>query len=158
MLVAFLKLKHREQLMLMFGGATAMLMILYLVVWSPLNERADSLVRQNSEAAAKLERVESLASRVQALRASGTSEKTSGSSNVSQLVNSRAAANGLKVSRLQPNSKGELQVRFEDVAFNSLLSWMHQLELSDGLRAREVSITKAASPGVVSATIRVAAG
>ena len=158
MLDTFLKLKHREQLILLFGGVAALLMMLYLLVWAPLAERADNLAVQNSAAAAQLERVDSMASRLQTLRAAGDGGQRRGGGNVSQLVNSRAATYGLKVSRLQPNSRGELQVRFEDVAFNSLLSWMHQLEVSDGLRAREVSITRTSTPGVVSATIRVAAG
>ncbi len=153
----FLELKHREQVIVVLGGLLALIMLLYLLVWTPLQEQADSLRAQNIAIAAAVARVDTLASRLLAVRESGG--KIAGSAtNISQLVNSRAARLGLKVSRLQPNSRGELQVRFEDVSFNDVLSWLHQLEVNDGLSTREVSITRASLPGVVSATVRVAAG
>ena len=143
MLNRFYNLSHREQLVTLVGGVLALLMLLYTVLWAPLSERRDNLEIQNRAVHEKLQRVDELAGRVLALRESVGADTRQAPANLTQLVNQRSASHGLKVSRLQPNSRGELQIRFEEVGFNALLSWLHQLEYGDGLRTREVSITRA---------------
>ena len=62
----------------------------------------------------------------------------------------------LPVSRLQPNSRREIQVRLESAAFDDLIAWLHQMEYGERLLVREVSITQAGSAGRVNATVRIA--
>jgi len=63
---------------------------------------------------------------------------------------------GLPVRRLQPNSRGEVQVRYEGVNYDDLARWLHQIELVEGLLVVEASITQAGRSGGVSASVRVA--
>jgi len=61
----------------------------------------------------------------------------------------------LQVSRLQPNSRGEIQVRLENAAFDDLLQWLHQMEYREGLLVREVSVTQTGAVGRVNATVLI---
>jgi len=76
--------------------------------------------------------------------------------NLTSLINQSTARQALQVSRLQPNSRGEIQVRLESAAFDALLAWLYELEYREGLLVREVSITQSGTSGRVNATIRVA--
>ena len=80
------------------------------------------------------------------------------SRNLTSLINQSTAQHGLEVSRLQPNARGDIQVRFEAMPFDNLLSWMHRLEAGEGLGIAEVSVTQAGQPGRVNATVRVSQG
>ncbi len=58
--------------------------------------------------------------------------------------------------RLQPNSRGEIQVRVENASFDDVLKWLHEMEYGQGLLVREVSVTQANSAGRVNVTVRIA--
>ncbi|MFT5481513.1 MAG: general secretion pathway protein M [Halieaceae bacterium] len=157
MLLWFQQLRHREQL-IVFAGCVALLgMFLYTAILAPLSRNTESLQRQNIASAKALESVESMVARIEALRRSGASEASgSGGANLARLINTHAARFNLKISRMQPNSKQEMQVRFEEAVFGDLLSWLYQLEIADGLIVKEVAITQTGGVGLVTATIRLA--
>jgi type II secretory pathway component PulM len=60
------------------------------------------------------------------------------------------------VKRLQPNSRGEVQIRFEGVAFDNLLQFLEQIEGVSGLAVLDASVSSAGRNGGVNATFRVA--
>ena len=76
--------------------------------------------------------------------------------NITTLINQSTARLKLPVSRLQPNSRGEIQVRLENAVFDDILKWLHAMEYREGLLVREVSITQAGTKGRVNATVRMA--
>jgi type II secretory pathway component PulM len=47
-------------------------------------------------------------------------------------------------------------VRLEAAAFDDLLMWLHEMEYTEALLVREVSVTQAGSAGRVNATVRIA--
>ena len=95
-----------------------------------------------------------MVSQILALRDSGAGGKQR--RNLTSLINRSTAAANLQVSRLQPNSRGEIQVRMEGAAFDDLMAWLYQVEHRDKLLVREVSITQAGAAGRVNATIQLA--
>ncbi len=150
----FLKLEQREQLSLLALAAVLVLYTLYMFVWSPLHNMRDDLAQQNRGVAESLQRVDAMVSEVMQLR---DSDRQAGSRrNLTSLINRSTSRLQLQVSRLQPNSRGEIQVRMEGAAFDDLLAWLHEMEQGEGLLVREVSITQAGSVGRVNATVRVA--
>jgi type II secretory pathway component PulM len=62
----------------------------------------------------------------------------------------------LQVSRLQPNSRGDIQVRLENAVFDDLLAWLDDVENREGLLVTEIAITRSGATGRVNATIRIA--
>ncbi len=152
----FARLKRREQLSLLVLALVVGCYLLWILLWSPLVSMRDRMHEQNSATAAALVRVDTLvAELLQARNASGPGGQRS---NLTAVVNQSTARFGLAVNRLQPGSRGDLQVRLENARFADLVAWLHQLELVEGLLLEEVAITQAGSVGFVNATIRVGQG
>ncbi len=117
--------------------------------------RADMAAR-NHGASEVLQRVDAMVSEVLRLRSSG--EGTTQKRNLTSLINRSTSRLDLPVSRLQPNSRGEIQVRLENAVFDDILRWLHEMEYSEGLMVREVSITQSGAVGRVNASVRIAQG
>jgi len=150
----FLQLNQREQLSLLVLALAIGLYLLYMLIWSPLDGARDRLAQQNESVATSLQRVDAMVSEITRLRESGA--RPGARRNLTSLINQSTSALALPVSRLQPNSRGEIQVRLESAAFDDLLTWLYRMEYREGLLVREVSVTQAGSVGRVNATVRIA--
>ena len=149
-------LNQREQLSLLLLAAAVGLYLLYVLAWSPLAGSRDELIVRNQGVASSLLRVDAMVSEVLSLRESGAGN--SSKRNLTSLINQSTSRMNLQVSRLQPNSRGELQVRLENASFDDVLAWLYEMEYSQGLLVREVSLTGSGSAGRVNASIRLAQG
>lgn len=150
----FAGLTQREQLSLLILGLAVALYLVYAILVSPLDTARDDMERQNQGVTESLQRVDVMVSQIMQLRDSGAG--ASRQRNLTTLINRSTGALNLQVSRLQPNSRGEVQVRLEAAAFDDLLSWLHQMEYRESLLVKEVSITQGGSTGRVNATVRLA--
>lgn len=150
----FLALNQREQMSLMALSLALVAYVLFEFVWSPLAVERESLAQQNVAISESLVRVDAMVSELQQLRDSGA--QVGAKRNLTRLINQSTGRLKLAVSRLQPNSRGEIQVRLENAAFDDVLKWLHEMEYREGLLVREVSITQAGTTGRVNATVRMA--
>lgn len=146
----------RDQVSLLVLAGVLTVYLIYMLVWSPLTSLRDDMARRNVATSESLQRVDAMVSEIMALRDSGAGANSR--RNLTSLVNQATTRLGLPVSRLQPNSRGEIQVRLEGAAFDDLLSWLHELEYREGLLVLEASISQAGSAGRVNATVRVGQG
>jgi type II secretory pathway component PulM len=152
----FLRFSVREQVALLVMGFAVAAYILVMLLVLPLGEARATLAERNVAAAESLVRVDGLSSELRALRESGADSRRSDGRNLTAVVNASAERFGLRPSRLQPNSRGAVQVRFEAAGVESLLRWLHDLESAQGLMVEELSMTQSATAGIVSATTRIA--
>ena len=152
----YANLKQREQLSLLLLAGAVGIYLVYVVVWSPLSNSRDKMFRQNQSVASSLVRVDSMVSEVLLLRETGAGKANK--RNLSALINQSTNRMNLKVSRLQPNSRGEIQVRLENVTFDDFLAWLYEMEYKQGLFLREVSVTRSGSTGRVNSSVRLAQG
>lgn len=153
----FLRFSVREQLALLLMAVAVLAWLLFVLALAPLSEARSELARRNEATALVLARVDAMATELRALGDSAGSAGRPDARNITALVNSSAERFGLQPSRLQPNSRGAVQVRFEGAALAALLRWIHDLETSRGLVVEELSLSQTASAGSVSATLRIAA-
>jgi len=154
----FERFSPREQLSLLVMTLAVGLYLLYMLALHPLASRRDALAAQNQGVAASLQRVDSMVSEIKALGTSGAGAARSGSRNLTTLVNRSTRSHNLQVSRLQPNSRGEIQVRLEAVVFDDLIAWLHDMEYRESLLLQEVAIAETGASGRVNATVRIASG
>lgn len=152
----FAALTQREQLSLLIMGLAVGLYLIFVLLMAPLSQARDRMALQNAGVAESLQRVDVLVSQILYLRESGETGTTN--RNLTSLVNRSTSSHQLQVNRLQPNSRGELQVRLENAVFDDLIAWLYQVEYKEGLRVLETSITQAGSVGRVNATIRLSQG
>ena len=150
----FAGLNQREQLSLFVLGIALLLYLLYMLAWAPLAERREELALQNESVAQSLQRVDAMVSEIVRLREGGVA--STAQRNLTSLVNQSTGRHGLQVSRLQPNSRGDIQVRLENAVFDDLLAWLDDVENREGLLVTEIAITRSGATGRVNATIRIA--
>ena len=143
---------QRDQLALMVLMAAVVLYSLVSFVLMPASAARSQMAANNTAALAQLARVEAKVSQLLDLRARSESGKNQ---NLSSTLSAAAQNAGLIVKRLQPNSRGEVQVRFESVEFDALLQWLQTIEGNEGLRIVDASVSDAGRSGGVNATLQV---
>jgi type II secretory pathway component PulM len=151
----FQKYTQREQIYLLAVAAAVSLYLLLIVIWQPVTGMRNEMATRNVQVAEQLARVKAMASELQALKSSGSGQR---SLNMNQLINSSTNQFGIRPSRIQPNSRGETQIRFEAVEFSKLLQWLYGIESTEGVVIREVAINQGDRGGIVKATIRLGQG
>ena len=151
----FSSLEQREQLSLLLLGLALVLYLLYMFVWSPLDNQREQLIVQNGAIAESRIRVDAMVSQLLQLRKGGA-QATGTNGSLTSVINESTGRYKLPVMRLQPNSRGEIQVRLENAPFDTVLQWLHEMEYGKGLLVREVSVTQTGTVGHVNATVRVA--
>ena len=148
----FESLPSRDQIALMALVAALGLWLFVQLIFIELDGRRDRLTQSNQALAETLMRVDLKVEQLAALRAGGSDQKV----NLTRALSQASEANGLAVKRLQPNSRGEVQIRFEGVAFDDLLQFLEQIEGVSGLAVLDASVSSAGRNGGVNATFRVA--
>jgi type II secretory pathway component PulM len=146
----------REQLALLLMTAAIAVYLLVMFALQPLSEARAEMRARNLATAAVLQRVDAMAAQIIALRSQETATPGA-TNNLSALLNERAEAFQLRISRVQPNSRGAVQLRFESAPVEALLRWLYDLESRQALLVEELSLSQTSSAGVVSATLRVSA-
>ncbi len=150
----FSQLNQREQLSLLLLSLALLLYLVYILVLSPLESQRELLIAQNSAVTESQGRVDAMVSQLLQLRQGGA--KAGAKRNLTSVINQSTSRLQLPVIRLQPNSRGEIQVRIENASFNDVLKWLNEMEYTESLLVREVSVTPAASAGRVNITVRIA--
>ena len=150
----FLTRPQNEQISLAVLAGALVVYGLWMGLLSPLQSARDEALMQNVRAAEVKQQVNTMVTEIQRLRGTGATQVKA---NLLTLVNQVSQSQGLPISRIQPSSNGELQVRFESVLFNDVVGFLHELETVEGVIVREVALTQT-TVGVVSATIRLAQG
>jgi len=146
----FRALAPREQRMVAIGGAAALLLLL-VGAWLPVEQRVTRLERQVQVRKADLAWLQTVGPQLAALRA-----RPAGMGNESLVVVADRVAHETGIARslnTQAGSDGTLNVRLEQVAFDSLLNWAGELVQRHGVRVVSASIDSGTASGIVSATI-----
>jgi len=151
----FTNLNQREQMSVLLMAVAVGLYLLFVAVWSPLADSRDAMALRKVSTAESLQRVDAMVSELTQLRVSGGNSLRR---NLTSLINQSTSNRNLQVSRLQPNSRGELQVRLENASFDDTLAWLYEMEFEHGLLVREVSVTRSGVAGRVNASVRLAQG
>lgn len=136
-------LAAREQRLLMFAAPLLLLGTFYWGLWQPLHLAKE----RNSQALQQLEQQRLV---LQQLRV--TSQQAVAplqrSGSLAQIVSNSARSYSINVSRMQPQNE-QLQLVLDDIAFEKLLPWLHQLQFEQGVRLVNLDVAAADQPGIV---------
>ena len=145
------QLEKRDRLALVGLFGFVGLLLVYALIWLPANafydERLQNHVRQVSI-------LQYLRASEQKARSSSTDKSRAGISGQSLLstVSSSAQQSGIKPNRLQPEGTDGVNVLFNEVSFNDLISWLENLQ-SQGFTVRNISIDRQEESGKVNARV-----
>jgi len=148
----FESLSRRDQIALLMLAGALLLWTYTQLIFIELDGRRERLVQGNAALAEKLVRVDLKVAQLAALRSGKGSQPV----NLTRTLSQASDASGLPVKRLQPNSRGEVQIRFESVPFDGVLRFLEQVEGISQLSVVDASISSAGRNGGVNATLRIA--
>jgi type II secretory pathway component PulM len=131
------------------------LYVVYMLAWRPLAQGNDMLARQNAAAALSLENTTRLAAEYRVLQQRAAQGGQQSQSSLTEVVDRSVKAHQLQMSRFQPGSSGDVQVRLDNAVFDHVLRWLHQLESGEGVSVRELSLSRGADAGLVNVSVRL---
>jgi general secretion pathway protein M len=148
---SFQRLSERERRLLIVGAVVAVLIVILGVVL-PLQRSVSTAAHRIERKRDDLAWLRSMAPRFGALAVS-TPQPLHESLVV--VIDRTARDSGLGKSLVgsQPSGNGGLNVHFEQVPFDGLVSWLSQLSDRYGIHAESATVDAASTPGVVNATL-----
>lgn len=155
MLSRLQQLSLRDQAMLMALAGAIVLYMLYQTLWHPLAKANADLAQQNANIAQSVASMTQLAAQYRELQKSNSTNNDSAGVTLTQLVDQTVASNELHMSRFQPGSSGDVQVRFDNANFDQILRWLNELETKHGVVLREYGISPGSGSGLVNVSVRL---
>jgi general secretion pathway protein M len=149
------ELNLRDQGMLIALAAAIVVYLLVVVAWRPLAQANRSLQQANAVLRDSVQNINQLAAEYRQLQQSGSGKGAVSTESLAQLLDRTVAAQQLQMSRFQPGSNGDVQVRFDNSAFDQIVRWLHQLESEHTVTVRDLSVTPGAAPGLVNVSVRL---
>lgn len=137
-------LAPREQKLLCIVLPLLCLGLFYWGLWQPLHQakqRNAAALVQFQQQWVQLQQAKPLLQQA----AAGVT-RTGGS--LAQIITDSARSFNIKVSRMQPQNE-QLQLVLEDIAFEDLLPWLHQLQYQNGVRLVNLDVAVTDKAGIV---------
>lgn len=150
----WLERNPRERLILMCGGAAAVLIVLVTFIWLPLLRGTTELrgaVAEKTRVLADLRRAQALGADV----ATGNVPLAATQSLIG-LIASTAQSHSLVFTRTAPDTTAgadAIRVSFESAKFEDLVAWLGMLERDYGVTVDSFSVNGAQNPGLVTGQI-----
>ncbi|MCL1144199.1 type II secretion system protein M [Shewanella gaetbuli] len=139
-------LQFREQQLVGSCGIFVVIGILYWGIWSPISAAQEEAERNYNSAQQTLSYVKTTANKIAGLKSSGSAPKARGS--LSSIVNQTAGQYSLEITRMQPQGN-KIQLWMDDVPFDALLSYLHDLVVQKGLTLESVDLSESDTVGFV---------
>jgi len=149
------QLSLRDQAMLALLMAALLLYVLYQMLWHPLATANRRLAEQNLAAAHSVANMNQLAAKYRELQQGSAKNNPSQGESLTQLVDETVAGDGLHMSRFQPGSSGDAQVRLDNASFDQVLRWLYELEDKHSVTIRELGISPGSASGLVNISVRL---
>ena len=142
----------KDQLYVVVCGIALLLYILFIGIFKPVKGMRDSQLKSNKAQLASLERVKEMAAQLKQSNEQGTTRQ---GPSLDRSVQSSLSKNGLRASSMDANGNNGLRIRVENAPFDSMLAWLYDLEVSQGLIMKDISVAAGSSPGTVSVNLRI---
>ncbi|MCO7225195.1 type II secretion system protein GspM [Pleionea sp. CnH1-48] len=144
------QLSERDQLAAKIIAIAAVVGILIFGILMPINNAVNELesdVSDNRKAIVMLQEA--------APQAGGNSRGKQSYRSLSDVVTRTSRSNGFSLSRIEEKKNGELQVWFDRIAFDKMISWLANLQNTYGISSSDVAISQTSEVGIVRANVRL---
>lgn len=139
---------------LYIGGGVAVLLILYLSLWLPVQRELSRLRALVPQEKVQLAQMRIQAMEINQLRASG--RVPLGGGNLLANLEQSATASGIRarITRMEPEGNNGARLALDGVHFNALISWLANLQTQGGVRIEKATFEgQPASAGTVNARV-----
>ena len=149
------KLAPSERRLVIIGGSVVAATLLYMLLWSPVQKELARLRVSVPEERAQLQRMRAQAASIQPLRARSGTKPAPGT--LLSVIEQSATARGLRgfITHLEADGSNGVQLTLDAVPFNSLISWLADLQDSHFLLVDSTSLDAHTAPGTVNAKLKL---
>jgi general secretion pathway protein M len=149
-------LPARTRLLAGIGTVVVVLALIYFAAWRPLQKDLARLRLSVPQQAGQLEWMRTQTPVAKSMRA----RTVTSSSALAPIVEQSAATHGVRnfVTKIDADGNAAARVTLEAIPFNSLVSWISELQATSGAVVDDAAIDAHASPGLVNARLRLRAG
>lgn len=152
----WINLSLREKQTVSIGGFFVILFLIYLVLWSPLNNKVESLRTKIQRDQKLLVWMQDTNRRVQQIEKNQQTKKIAATdvsllTIVQRQLNKTPLVSSLEQLRQADNDS--VQLSFKNVDFDKLAAWLIQLWQQEGLVVSQINVTPSGSPGMVGAEL-----
>jgi general secretion pathway protein M len=151
----FLDQSPRDQMMLSVGAVVVAVYILFFLVLFPMQNDLSKTQKRNLASLQEQQTVRDLAGQVLAQQQGG--QPAAGSQNLTSMLNDSTRQFGLRMENVQPTGNSA-RVRLGASEFNSVLAWLHEMEIKQGLRITDLTLTADKNPGTVLVNLQLTQG
>ena len=131
----FSGLNNRERIIVSGGALTLLTLMLYLVVWEPLNSKRTQLQTSVEAQRNTYTWMQQAALEVRKLSGKGTGAKKQTGSMLGTINNTaRSARGGAILKRVEEDRQQGVRVWIEQVALDDLINWLGQIQQQYGIR------------------------
>lgn len=143
----------KDQLALVICAGFIVVYILFMVVLKPVDDLRKKQAVTNNALRGSLENVRELAAQVVANKNSGQTSQRGNS--LENIVQQTVSANNLRVASMNSSGKNGVRLRFEEARFENVLKWMYEMEVSQNVKIKDLSVSSASNPGMVTINLRM---
>lgn len=149
------KLEPGERRLALIGGGVLGLMLLYMLLWLPVQKNLAGLRLSVPEERAQLQQMRAQADSIKSLRARAGTAPAAGT--LLSVVDQSASARGLRgfISRLELDGATGVQLHAEAAPFNTFIAWLGELQDTHGLVTENASIDAHGVPGTVNIKMKL---
>lgn len=152
-------LEPRERLLLATGVAALVLLLVFVLIWSPLHSAYRTL---QSDVAAQRDTavwMQASAARLGQLKRSGGNVQGLGGRSLLAVTDSTARAAGLgpALRRVEPEGSNNVRVWLEGASFDVLVKWLGTLKSTHGIAAESATLERGEAAGRVNARLTLQA-
>ncbi len=143
----------KERLIIAWLALAVALTVLWAGIWKPLSDWRALEDNRYQNAQSLLEWMGANESRARS--AANGQQGNRAPRSLLPTVTTAAQAEGLVLSRLQPESNGAVSVVLQGQEFNAVVRWLHRLQETSGVGVQRVSLDSDGRPGYVNAQVRL---
>jgi len=147
---------ERDRRMLTLGAVFVAGFIAYAGIWTPMRRAQTARAQSLAEARTLAVRLESIAGDVK--RGSGTGSLAAGQSLLAAVDQSSKSTSFAKDAHLQPEGDNTVKVAMDNVPFEAVVRWVHDLQARFGIRVDAAEFEKQADPGRINARLTLVKG
>lgn len=136
-------LQPREQQLLRWAGVVGVISLCYFAIWQPVHNYRDSRVMEAQTAQQQLSWLQTKLPLLQ-----NTNTASRGAASLNDIVARTAPQFKINVSRMQPQND-QLQLSIDDVSFEQLLRFLHQLQTEQGVQLVQLDVANTDVAGTV---------
>jgi general secretion pathway protein M len=142
------QLSDKEQRMVLIAAGSVTAVLIYLVLWIPLQQGIDDQAKRLDSRQSQLQTMQEQAARLGTVKRSNSIRNTG---SLLSAIDRSAKQLGIKASirKIQPAGTDGARVWLDGVSFDSFLQWLDQLEQKEAIFVSDLSIDRHEQQGRV---------